>query len=418
MNEISGFNLAVRHHPALVAEAETAEDVAEALAYAVSRDLPVAVQATGHGAVQAADGAVLILTSRMRSLEIDPVERTATIGAGCTWAEVVRAAAPFGLAPLCGSASGVGAVGFTLGGGVGPLARTYGFAADHVRALTVVTPDGVTRVADPGGEADLFWALRGGKGGFGVVTSITVDLFPLATVWGGGFYYAAADAPAVLRAYREWAPTLPETVTTSIALVRLPPLPQLPPPLSGQFVAHLRVASVEPQEALLAPMLGVAEPVLGGVGELPYTQLDLIHNDPTDPMPAVERSTLLRDLTPEAVETLLSVAGPSVELPIPVVEIRHLGGALAREPKEPNAVGGREAAFNLLVVGLPGSAPEAITGALAPWSTGGTLINFHGSDLTTLDRAWPAATRARLAEIRNRVDPRDLFRLGHVAPRS
>ncbi|WP_066362367.1 FAD-binding oxidoreductase [Herbidospora mongoliensis] len=417
MNEISGFNLAVRHHPALVAEAETAEDVAEAIAHAASHDLPVAVQATGHGAVEPADGAVLILTSRMRSLTVDPVERTATVGAGCTWAEVVQAAAPFGLAPLCGSASGVGAVGFTLGGGVGPLARTYGFAADHVRALTVVTPDGVVRVADPGSEPDLFWALRGGKGGFGVVTSLTVDLFPLATVWGGGFYYAAADAAAVLRAYAAWAPGLPETLTTSLAFLRLPPLPQLPPPLRGQFVAHLRVAAATPQEALLAPMLGVAEPVLGGVGELPYTQLDRIHNDPTDPMPVIERSTLLRELTPEGVEALLAVAGPSLELPVPVVELRQLGGALAREPKEPNAVGGRDGAFSLLVVGLPGSAPDAVTAAMAPWSTGGSLINFHGSDLATLHRAWPEATRRRLTEIRNQIDPGNLFRIGHAAPR-
>ncbi|WP_062443249.1 FAD-binding oxidoreductase [Herbidospora daliensis] len=417
MNEITGFNLAVRHHPALVAEVETPSDVAEALAHAAAHGLPAAVQATGHGAVQAADGAVLILTSRMRSLSVDPEARTATIGAGCTWAEVVRAAAPFGLAPLSGSASGVGAVGFTLGGGIGPLARTYGFAADHVRSLTVVTPDGAVRVADPGSEPDLFWALRGGKSGFGVVTSLTVDLFPLATVWGGGLYFAAADAPAVLRAYQRWAPGLPETLTTSLAFLRLPPLPQLPPPLRGQFVAHLRVASATPQEALLAPMLGVAEPVLGGVGELPYTQLDRVHDDPADPMPAVERSTLLRALTPEAVETLLTVAGPSVELPIPVVEIRHLGGALAREPKEPNAVGGREAAFNVLAIGLPGSDPGAVVRALAPWSTGGSLINMHGSDLTTADRAWPEATRRRLAEIRNRVDPGNLFRIGHVAPR-
>ncbi|WP_214102666.1 FAD-binding oxidoreductase [Acrocarpospora catenulata] len=419
MNEISGFNLSVVHRPALVAVAETVEDVVEAIRYAAARDLPVAVQATGHGAVQAADGAVLVLTSRLREISVDPATRTATIGAGVTWGEVVRATAPHGLAPLTGSASGVGAVGFTLGGGIGPLARTFGFAADHVRSLTVVTPDARVRFVDAGSEPDLFWALRGGKGGFGVVTSMTVDLFPLTSVHGGGYYFAASDAAAVLRAYREWAPGLPESVTTSVALLRLPPLPQLPPPLRGQFVAHLRVASAEPLGSVLDPMLAVASPVLGGVGPLPYTHLDTIHNDPTDPMPVTERSTLLHDLTADGVEALLAAAGPQIELPVPVVEVRHLGGALGREPKEPNAVGGRDGAYSLLVIGLPGSAPEAVVGALAPWSTGGALINFQGSDLApeALGRAWPEATRLRLGELRERFDPRDLFRIGHVAPR-
>lgn len=421
MNEISGFNLSVRHRPALVVAAENVQDVVEAVKYAIAHGLPVAVQATGHGAVQPADGAVLVTTSRLREVSVDPSARTATIGAGCTWAEVVRAAAPYGLAPLCGSASGVGAVGFTLGGGIGPVARTFGFAADHVRRLTVVTPDGQVRAADPGSEPDLFWALRGGKGGFGVVTSMTVDLFPLTEVYGGGLYYAAEDARAVLHAYRTWADRLPESVTTSVAMLRLPPLPDLPPQLSGRFTVHLRVACLlDPgaAEALLAPMRAVAEPVLDTVGRLPYPRLDEIHRDPVEPMPVVERGTLLRALTAESVEALLAAAGPAVELPLPVVELRQLGGALARAPKEPNAVGGREAAFSLLAVGLPGADPQAVVASVAPWSTGGTMINFHGAVLepAVLGRAWPEDVRRRLAELRGKYDPSNLFRIGQVPP--
>ncbi|WP_217370978.1 FAD-binding oxidoreductase [Nonomuraea antri] len=421
--EITGFNLAVRHRPAVAVTAESIDDVAEAVRHAAAHHLPVAVQATGHGAVQPADGAMLILTSRLTELTIDPQARTATIGAGCTWAQVVQAAAPYGLAPLCGSASGVGAVGFTLGGGIGPVARTFGFAADHVRRITVVTPDGQVRTADPGREPDLFWALRGGKGGFGVVTSMTVDLLPLTEVYGGGLFFAAQDAAAALHAYRSWAETLPESVTTSVAMLRLPPLPGLPPPLAGKFTVHLRVACLlgpAESERLLAPMRAVAEPVVDTIGRLPYTQLDAIHSDPVDPMPVVERGGLLRELTGETVEALLAVAGPGRDLPLPVVELRQLGGALAREPKEPNAVGGREAAYALLAIGLPGSDPAAVVSAVSPWATGGTMINFHGAALEPelLGRAWPEGTRRRLAALRRTYDPNNLFRLGHVPPRT
>ncbi|WP_067139079.1 FAD-binding oxidoreductase [Microtetraspora malaysiensis] len=429
--EAAGFNLAVRHRPAVIVGATGVEDVAAAVRLAAAHRLPVAVQATGHGAVQAADGALLVSTRRMREIVVDPVARTARIGAGCTWAEVVAAVSPYGLAPLSGSASGVGAVGFTLGGGIGPIARTFGFAADHVREITVVTGDGRIRTADTGREPDLFWALRGGKGGFGVVTSITVDLFPITAVYGGGLFYAGEDAPSVLHAYRTWTATLPEATTTSVALLRLPPLPELPPQLSGRFVVHLRIAHMGEEreaEALLAPMRAVAAPVLDAVGPLPYTALDAIHQDPVTPMPVAERSMLLRELTGEAVDALLAVAGPAAQVPLAVVEVRQLGGALAREPKEPNAVGGRDAAFSLMVIGAP--VPElmdsavpasirAVVEAAAPWSTGGTMINFQGSALAPeqLSRAWPEPVLARLAELRDRFDPANLFRFGHVVPR-
>ncbi|GAA3444905.1 FAD-binding oxidoreductase [Planomonospora venezuelensis] len=429
--ETAGFNLAVRHRPALVVGATGAEDVAAAVRFAAARSLPVAVQATGHGAVQAADGALLITTSRMRGVGVDPSARSAVIGAGCTWAEVVEAAAPHGLAPLSGSSSGVGAVGYTLGGGIGPIARTFGFAADHVREITLVTADGTLRTADSGREPDLFWALRGGKGSFGVVTSMTVDLFPVTSLYGGGLYYAAEDASRVLHAYREWAGTLPEAATTSVAILRLPPLPELPEPLRGRLVVHLRFAFLgedRAAEALLAPMRAVAEPVFGGVGRMPYTALDSVHSDPVDPMPTYERGALLRELPEEAVDALLAAAGPAADVPLAILELRQLGGALAREPKEPNAVGGRGAAFSLLVIGapvpelleavVPGCA-QAVIDAVAPWATGGSLLNFQGGALAPeqLSRAWPEPVLRKLAELKELYDPARLFRFGHVVPR-
>lgn len=430
--EAAGFNLAVRHRPALIVAATRAEDVAAAVRYARAHGLPVAVQATGHGAVQAADGALLVSTRAMRDVGVDPTGRTATVAAGCVWSDVIAAAAPYGLAPLCGAATGVGVVGFTLGGGIGPISRTFGFAADHVRRITVVTGDGVTRTVDAATEPDLFWALRGGKGGFGVVTSITVDLLPLTQLYAGGLYYAAEDAAPVLHAYREWAATLPESVTTSVAMLRLPPLPELPPQLRGRFTVHLRFAHVgaaQEGEALLAPMRAVAEPVLDAVGTIPYAAVDSIHRDPVDPLPVTaEHGMLLRDLTAETVDALLAAAGPQAQVPLAMVELRQLGGALAREPKEPNAVGGRDGAFSLLVLGAPvpelmetavPAAVRAVADAAAPWWTGGALLNFQGGALAPqrIARVWQEETLVRLSRLRDVYDPADLFRFGHVVPR-
>lgn len=429
--EAAAFNLAIRHHPAVVVAATGAEDVAAAIRFAVTHSLPVAVQATGHGAVQPADGAVLISTSRMRDIHVDPSTRSARIGAGCTWAEVIAATAPHGLAPLSGSASGVGAVGYTLGGGIGPISRAFGFAADHVREITVVTADGLVRVADTRREPDLFWALRGGKGSFGVVTSMVVDLFPVTSLYGGGLYYGAEDAAAVLHAYRRWTGTLPEATGTSVAMLRLPPLPELPPQLRGRFVVHLRfthLGGAQEAEGLLAPMRAAAEPILDTVARLPFTALDTVHNDPVTPMPTWDRGTLLRELTAETVEAILAVAGPAADVPLAVVELRQLGGALGRAPERPNAVGGRDAAFSVLVIGAPvpelletviPATGQAVLDALAPWSTGGSLLNFQGSALAPaqLARAWPEPVLRRLAELKDRYDPARVFRLGHVVPR-
>ncbi|MCC5581986.1 FAD-binding oxidoreductase [Microtetraspora sp. AC03309] len=428
--EVSGFNVATRHHPVVVVGAMGEGDVQAAVRFAARHGLPVAVQATGHGAATAADGAVMITTRRMRAVTVDPSARTATIAAGATWSEVIERTAQYGLAPLCGSAPGVGAVGYTLGGGIGPISRTYGFAADHVRELTVVTADGDARVADATREPDLFWALRGGKGSFGVVTSMTVDLFPVATLYGGGIFFPAEDAAGVLHAYRDWVDTLPETTTTSVALLRLPPLPELPPELRGRFVAHLRFAHLgEAQEGerLLAPMRAAGRPLIDTVSRMPFAAIGSIHQDPEGPMPAWDRGALLRELTADTVDAILATAGPDVEVPFAVVELRHLGGALARPARPENAVGGRDAAFSLMVIGAPvpelfeaviPAAAGAVFGAVEPWLTGGALLNFLGAETAPeqIARAWTRPVLSRLARLREVYDPQRMFRFGHAVP--
>lgn len=427
--EVAAFNAAVAHRPAVTVGATCAADVAEAVGWAARRGLPIAVQSTGHGAVVPREGGLLITTRRMRSLTVDPAARTARVEAGVQLFQVLDAAAPHGLAPLVGSAPDVGAVGFATGGGLPIVGRTFGFAADHVTAFEIVTADGRVRSVDALHEPDLFWAVRGGKGNFGVVTAMTIDLLPISTLYAGAIYYAAEAVPDVLRAYASWAPGLPEETTTSVTLLRLPPLPFVPPPLAGKLTIGLRVAHVgDPGEGArhLAHMREVAPALLDTVGELPYARCGEVYQDPPDPLPFWEQATLLRGLPPDAVEQLLAVCGPGVASPLAMVEVRHLDGALSRPPHVPNAVGGRDAAFALIAIGVPTpdvadilpAAGRATLSALRPWSAEGALLNFQGEATSAgeVARAWPPDVYARLRAVKKEVDPANLFRAGHDIP--
>ena len=417
--EAAGFNTAVIHRPAVVVAASGAADVAAAVRYANDEGLPVAVQATGHGASAPAEGSVFVSTRRMQGVRVDPAARVARVQAGVRWRPVIDAAVPHGLAPLSGSSSGVGVVGYTLGGGMGHLARRHGFAADHVRSVELVTADGAIRTVTAASDAELFWAVRGGQGRFGIASSLEFDLVPVPRFFGGALFFVGPAIEDVLHAFATWAPTMPEEVTTSVALLRLPPLEAVAPPLRGVVSLALRfgfTGSPERGEALLAPMRRVAPPVLDSVGPMSYAAVDRIHMDPTEPMPAVARGGLLHSMPTALVDTLLGFAGPDVEVPLAAVEVRLMGGALSRPPAIANAVAGREGAFSLSVV-APAPPPLAETArtvtaqvvdALEPWSPGTSLVNFagHGDEQR---RAWTPETLDRLRHVKQAVDPRNLF---------
>lgn len=422
----SGFNLALTKRPEVVVMATSTADVAAAVRYAAAAGMKVSVQATGHGSGAVAGNGMLVNTSGMQSLSIDPVRKTARVGAGVMWREVIAAGAPHGLAPLCGSSPTVSVVGLTLGGGMGPMGRTFGFAADHVLSLELVTADGTILEVTPGSDPELFWALRGGKCSVGIVTALEFRMMEVADYYGGAIYFPGAAAGAVLHAFRNWAPTLPEEATTSVALLRLPDMEEVPPPLRGQFCVSLRyvyVGSDEQGAALLAPMRAAAEPLFDLVGRTPYAAIASVHQDPEGPLPAWDRGQLLRELPAEAVDALLETAGPGVDVPLIMVEVRLLGGALAREPRPGNAVGGRDAAFALGVIGaFPPPLQQAVTAAgaavmdaLKPWGTGGTQINFQGdaSSPDEVQRAWPAATWQRLRALKESRDPEGRFEFGY-----
>jgi FAD/FMN-containing dehydrogenase len=425
----AGYNLAVRHRPAAVVDAGGVADVMAAVAYASRNELPIGVLNSGHSASVPADGAILVSPRRMRGVRVDPFTATARVEAGARWEDVVHETAPFGLAPLSGSSPQVGAVGYTLGGGLGLLGRAFGYAADHVRSIDVVTRHGMLRQTSPAQFADLFWALRGGKGNFGVVTSMEIGLFAVPRLYGGGLFFRGTAAAEVLASYRRWVRTVPEEMGSSIALTRFPRLPELPEELRGRFVAHVRIAyhgSAEDGAELVRPLRRIGLPVLDTVADRPYRTSGEIHQDPVQPLAVHEVNTCLREFDEDAADELLYLAGPDSTCPLRLVELRHLGGALSRPPEQPNAVGNRDAAFLLYTAGMAGveDVPEFsrfVLDRMAPWSTGRALPNFLGSDDVTPERvqaAYAPEDYRRLARVKRAYDPENLFRITHNIPPS
>jgi hypothetical protein len=425
-SESAGFNTAVEHRAGLVVAAADAADVAAAVRHAHDHGAAVAVQATGHGAPATSEDTVLVSTRHLRDVRVDPAARSARVQAGVRWRAVLDAAVPHGLAPLSGSSSGVGVVGYTLGGGMGHLARRHGFAADHVRSVDLVTAEGELRTVTAASDPELFWAVRGGQSRFGIVTALEFGLVPVPEFFGGALIFPAAAVEDVLHAFSAWAPTLPEEVTTSVALLRLPPTEDVPPPMRGVLSLALRfgfAGSAQEGAALLAPMRRIAVPVLDSVGPMSYAAVDGIHMDPAEPLPAATAGGLLDSMPAALIDTLLAVAGPQVDAPLAVVEMRLMGGALRRPAAVPNAVAGREGAFSLSVIApapppLRAVAPQIAAGivdALRPWSTGTSLVNFAGH-ADTEGRVWAPDVLERLRRVKTMVDPRNTFGGGLGSP--
>ena len=421
------FNTYLHHDPAVVVEATSADDVRDAVRLAAERSLPVAVRATGHGMARSADGAVLVVTRGLTGLEVDPDTKTARVEPGVLAAQLIAEAAKYGLAPLNGASPAVGVTGYTLGGGLGPLGRAYGYNADHVRELSVVTADSQLRTAPD----DLAWATLGGKGNFGIVTSLELGLVEVSRLYGGGIFFPGEAVADILHAWREWTATVPDEMSSSLALLRLPPLDVIPEPLRGRFVVHLRIAylgEVADGERLVAPLRALAPAIIDTVADMPYTEVGSIHQDPTTPAPAVDRNALLRALDSSTVDTLLEFTGADAADPLGVVELRHLGGALARPPARPNAVPFREGGFSVFTAAIAAGPPEEVAGiqarqatfvdALAPWRLGGPYVPFMGAGDApeTVASAYDPDTYRRLREVKTAYDPRNLFRVNPNIP--
>ncbi len=411
-DELAGFQTGFTQRPELVVPARSAADVIAAVRLAAARNLPVAVQATGHGLPGSAEGGVLITTRRMDRVTIDPEARTARIQAGVRWGQVVEAAAPHGLAPLNGSAPSVGAVSYTLGGGLGILAREFGYAADHVRSLDLVTADGELRHVTP--ESELYWALLGGGHSLGVVTELEIGLVPVRTLYGGSLAFDGGEVEpaAVLRAYEEWTRTVPDTLSSSFAAVPYPDIPAMPPHLRGRYVVSVRVAYTgDGGERLVEPLRRIGPVLADSLREMPYAESHTIHSDPDFPHAYYGDSAVLRELDTEKVAEVLARTGPDAGAMV-VVQVNHLGGALAAPAA--NAVPYRDGKFlvRLLTMADRERAREILDPAFALLAseTLGRSLNFAFGAGDRTEGLYDEETRKRLAGIKAEYDPANLFR--------
>lgn len=418
-DEVAGFQLGFSPRPEVVVGATGADDVRVAVAHAAAHGLPVGVQATGHGVPAAAEGGLLITTERMDGVRIDPGARTARIEAGARWRQVVEAAGPHGLAPLNGSSPGVGAVSYLLGGGLGLLAREFGYAADHVRALDVVTADARPRHVTPTSDPDLFWALLGGGHNFGVVTALEVGLAPVARLYGGALLFDGGLRDEVVRTYLDWVDTVPDTLTSSLAVMVFPDLEQVPAFLRGRYTLSIRVAFTGDEasgERLVAPLRAIGPVITDSLREMPYTESATIHSDPEFPHAYWGDSAMLSELDAPTLTDLLELTGPGAPT-MCIVQLNPLGGALAKEPAVPNAVPHRGASF--LIRGLsPLAGPDLGTvrelygrffGRLAPVTVGRSL-NFVFANGAKTEGLYDEETAGRLAGLKAHYDPANLFR--------
>jgi FAD/FMN-containing dehydrogenase len=417
------WNLAVDQQPAAVVFPESAEDVMAAVELSRAFGLRVTAQGTGHNAAPLGplQDTVLVKTERMRGVEIDAEARIARVDAGVRSLELVEAAAQHGLAPLAGSSPDVGVVGYTLGGGLSWFGRKYGLAASHVHAIELVTADGRLVRADGEHERDLFWALRGGGGSFGIVTALELRLIPVSEAYAGMLWWPIERDSEVLHTWAELTRhELPDELTTVGRYLRLPPLPEIPEPVRGKSFVVVEVIHLgEPERAdeLLAPLRALG-PVMDTIQRMATPALSHMHMDPEHPVPATGEGLLLRTLPPDAIDEIIRTAGAASPSTLVSLEVRQLGGELARAHPDNGALAAVGADYSLYAVGIaptPDAATrvranlQVVSDCLSPWAAKQTYLNFAETrrDPQSL---WPETVRHRLRRIKATVDPDDLIR--------
>ena len=421
------WNLAADLHPSAIAFVENADDVAQVVRFAGEHGLRVAGQGTGHGAVAMGplDDTILINTERMRTVDVDPETRTARVEAGVLAAELGEAGQAHGLCFLSGSAPDVGVIGYTLGGGLGWLGRRYGFACNRVRAIDLVTADGEPSRVDADNDSDLFWALRGGGGGYAIVTALHLSLLPIAEVYAGTLVLPAELGAEAVRVYRDWAAGVPEEVTSIVRFLRPPPLPDVPEPIRDRPLLTIGAACIGSQaegERTIAPLREIGEPIMDTFGQIPTAQLSRIHMDPEQPVPGLGHHAVIAELPDDAIDAFVGAAGPDAGSPLLLAELRQIGGALARPAENGGAMSQLDGAFAMLGIGLPitpelGEAIDRhldrLHDAMQPWARSGGYFNFAERPCD-LDAILPPETCARLEEVKRRWDPDGMIQANHA----
>ncbi len=422
------WNVAVDQRPAAVVEVADAGDVVAAVRFARARGLRITAQPSGHGATHDLSGTILVRPGALDTITVDAERRTVRAGAGVRWGELLARTDEAGLAALCGSSPEVSVVGYTLGGGLSPLGRSYGQAANSVRAVELVNARGELVTVDAETDPELFWAIRGGGGSFGIVTAIELALFPVAEIFGGQIVWPVEHAPALLQAFRRLTDAAPEELSATFSITQVPPLPAVPEPLRGRHIAAIGIAYEGDEAAgreLVRPLVELAPPLLHTLATYPIRDLGLLAMDPVDPMPSFMRSEYVSDLDDETIAALLAQVGEGAGSPLTTTQIRHLGGALARSADGQGVAGHIQAPYLLYAIGVPATpeigaaipgALEALFAAVATSGTGRRPLNFTegGYDLRSV---FTEEDYARLGRIKAQRDPRGVIDANHrIAP--
>ena len=420
----AAWNLAADQRPFAVALVESADDVSRVVGFAGDNGLRVSAQGTGHGAVALGplDDTILLKTERMRGIEIE--DGRARVEAGAWAADLGEAAAKSGRSFLPGTSPNVGVTGFTLGGGLSWLGRKYGWACNRVTAIELVTAQGEARTVDAATDSDLFWALRGGGGGYAVVTALHVELVPVSEVYAGALVFAPELAADGIRAYRDWTANAPEEVGSLVRMLNLPPIPDIPEPLRGNkwlAISAACIGSGEEGEKAIAPLREIGAPVLDSFALIPAVGMTRIAMDPEPPVPGLGHHRLLAELPDDAISAFVDVAGPESGAPLLLAEIRHLGGALRRPAQSGGALEKLDEEFVMLGLGMPmdpalggpiNDSLDRLADAMSPWASERGYFNYAERPCD-VDALLPADTCQRLVEVKRSWDPDGLIVANH-----
>src|SRR4051812_30904318 len=421
----AAWNLAADQRPAAVAIPENETDIAFAVAYAREAGLRVSVQGTGHNPLPLGDmsGSILVRTHEMRQVEIDPVARRARVQAGAIWSDVAGPASAHGLAPLSGSSPDVGVVGYSLGGGIGYLGRKHGIATNSVTAIELVTADGEHVRVDHQHDPDLFWALRGGGGNFGVVTAMEFELYPVSALYGGWLIWPWEQSHDVISRWVEWTRETPDEVTSMARIMQLPPIPDVPEMLRGRQIVVVSAAYIGSEEdgsKLLSPLRDL-KPEIDTFTTMEPLGLSYLHGDPETPVPVLSDQTIVDDMPAAAIDAFVAKAGPDAGTALLMAELRQMGGAFARSEPGHGALAQIDGGFVAFAGGMPideqvGAAVERdsreVMEAIAPYGSGGAYSNFTERPVDA-SAFYAPDTYRELRAIRERVDPDGLMRANH-----
>jgi FAD/FMN-containing dehydrogenase len=419
------FNVLLSQEPAAIVTPQSTGDVVDAIEYAKAEGLRVGGQRTGHAAEPLGHlgDTLLVRTAALNTVSIDAERRIARVGSGALWGDLVPKASELGLAACHGSSPTVGIVGYSLGGGVGWYGRRHGLQCNRVTAVELVDASGTERRVDAASDPELFWALRGAGGDFGIVTALEFELLPVTEVFAGALFFPLERADEVFHAWHEFTRTAPDEVTSVARMMNFPPIPEVPEPMRGNSFAIIEAVALLPEaEAteLLAPLRQLGGAPMDTFAVQPPVGIAGLHMDPPEPSPYAGRGMLLGDLTDGGIDALLGAVGPDSGTRLLSVEVRHDGGAMGRGGADHGAMDslpGNFLLFGVNIVPVPEAmAPSkawlgAMADAMAPWDAG-RYLNFSDED-EDIAVAFPPATVERLRAAKATYDPENLFHANH-----